>query len=175
MSSNATIKLNRFAARGVTMIELAVALVVTALVGALGFSAYRTHVVRTEIARSVAAADAAEREVERAFERDREPPPDGRSAGLPSVRPQVTSNYVESLEIVDGRIDLRFGVAANPAIAGRTLSLTPFETAAQEIVWVCGNRVPGPGLQPLGFANGSRRAVQVLTNIQPRYLPSNCR
>jgi Tfp pilus assembly protein PilE len=175
MSSNATVELNPFAARGVTTIELAVALVVTALVGALGFSAYRTHVVRTEIARSVAAAESAERAVELAFERDREPPPDGRSAGMPSAGPKATGDHVESLQIVDGRIDLLFGVAANPAIAGRTLSLTPFETAAQEIVWVCGNRVPGPGLQPLGFANGSRRSVQVLTNIQPRYLPSNCR
>ena len=98
-----------------------------------------------------------------------------RRSGLPSVRPKATSDYVESLQIVDGRIDLRFGVEASPAIAGRTLSLTPFETAAQEIVWVCGNRVPGPGLQPLGFANGSRRSIQVLSNIQPRYLPSNCR
>jgi len=177
MSSNAMARrgLNLFAARGVTSIELALALAVTAVVGAVGFSAYRTHLVRAEIARSVAAADAAQRKVERAFERDGEPPPDGRSAGLSSARPDVTSDYVDSLEIVDGRIDLRFGAAANPAIAGRTLSLTPFETATQEIVWVCGNRIPGPGLQPLGFANGSRRAVQVLTNIPPRYLPSNCR
>ena len=174
MASDATANLNPLAIRGVTAIELALALAVTAVVGALGFSAYRTHVVRTEIAGGIAAADAAQRDVERAFERDREPPRDGQSAGLPSVRP-VVSDYVESLEIVDGRIDLRFGAPADPTIAGRKLSLTPFETATQEIVWVCGNRIPGPGLQPLGFANGSRHAVQVLTNIQPRYLPSNCR
>jgi len=166
---------NLFAARGVTSIELALALAVTAVVGALGFSAYRTHVVRTEVTRGVLAADVAQRKVESAFERDREPPPDARYAGLPDARGNVTSDYVESLDIVDGRIDLRFSAAANPAIAGRTLSLTPFETATQEIVWVCGNRIPEPGLQPLGFANGSHRAVQVLTNIPPRYLPSNCR
>ena len=172
---NAMARPNLFAARGVTSIELALALAVTAIVGALGFSAYRTHVVRTEIARGVADADAAQRDVERAFERDREPPRDGQSAGLPSAWPSAAIDYVESLEIVDGRIDVRFGVPADPTIAGRTLSLTPFETATLEIVWVCGNRIPGPGLQPLGFANGSRHAVQVLTNIQPRYLPSNCR
>jgi len=175
MASDATARLNPFATRGVTSIELALALAVTALVGALGFSAYRTHVVRTEIAEGIAAADAAQRDVERAFERDREPPRDGPSAGLPSVPPNVTIDYVEALEIVDGRIDLRFGAPADPTIAGRTLSLTPFETATQEIVWVCGNRIPGAGLQPLGFANGARHAVQVLTNIHPRYLPSNCR
>jgi Tfp pilus assembly protein PilE len=175
MASDPTAKLNRFAGRGVTSIELALALAVTAVVGALGFSAYTTHVVRTEIARSIAAADAAQRDVERAFARDREPPRDSQSAGLPTVRPSVTSSYVDSLDIVDGRIDLRFGAAASLAIAGRTLSLTPYETATQQVVWVCGNRIPGLGLQPLGFANGSRRAVQVLTNIPPRYLPSNCR
>jgi len=53
--------------------------------------------------------------------------------------------------------------------------LTPFESANRDLFWVCGNRIAGAGLQPLGFANGARQAVQVLAQIEPRYLPSQCR
>jgi hypothetical protein len=93
---------------------------------------------------------------------------------LPTGEP-AGGAYVDNIEIVDGRIDLRFGRAADAAIAGQVLSLTPFETADLEVVWVCGSAVPGVGLQPLGFSGGSRQAVQAPTSIEPRYLPPACR
>jgi len=160
---------------GVMLLEVVLALAVTAVLCALALSAYETHRIRAQITSSVGAADAARRKVEQAFARDGEPPADRRVADISGGARDGQGEYVDSLDIVDGRIDLKFGSAAGAAISGHTLSLTPFETAAQQIVWVCGNRVPAPGLQPLGFANGSRRSLQVLTNIQPRYLPSNCR
>ncbi|HUQ51883.1 MAG TPA: pilin, partial [Gammaproteobacteria bacterium] len=83
--------------------------------------------------------------------------------------------YVESVEVINGRLDLRFGYRADHAISGRTLSLTPFETATHEVVWVCGNARPGAGLEPLGFSLGGQQAVQADTLIEPRYLPSTCR
>jgi hypothetical protein len=45
----------------------------------------------------------------------------------------------------------------------------------RDIVWICGNALPGAGLEPLGFAGGARRAVQTITTIDARYLPSACR
>ena len=74
-----------------------------------------------------------------------------------------------------GRVDVRFGRNADDAIAGRTLSLTPFETADQRVVWLCGNKLPGPGLEPLGFAGGAAEPVQILTLIDVRFLPPSCR
>jgi hypothetical protein len=82
---------------------------------------------------------------------------------------------VESVEIVDGRIDILFGSRADGAIAGRRISLTPYETADMEIVWICGNQAPGPGLAPLGFASGGRQAAQLPTTIEARYLRPECR
>jgi hypothetical protein len=70
---------------------------------------------------------------------------------------------------------LTFGNAASDAIAGRRLSLTPYETVSRKVVWLCGNAIPGPGLHPLGFAAGGPHAQQIPTTVESRYLPARCR
>jgi type IV pilus assembly protein PilA len=160
--------------RGVTAIELVAALALTALIAALGVSAVRTHIVRGQIDQSLGLAAATQHHVVRAFRTAGVPPADRSAANLPTDR-HVDSSYVEAIDVVDGRIDLLFGLDADAAIAGRVLSLTPFETAQREILWICGNKVPGVGLAPLGFAGGTRQAVQLLTTVEARYLPPICR
>jgi type IV pilus assembly protein PilA len=162
------------ACHGITVIELLMVVAVTMLIGAVGVSAFRTYVVRARIAESLALASSAETRVERAFRSTGLPPTDRHAAGLPAGA-DAYGDDVESIDVVNGRIEIRFGDAADSAIAGRTLSVTPFETADLRIVWICGNKVPGVGLNPLGFAGGASQAVQVLTTIEARYLPSSCR
>ena len=161
--------------RGFSAPELAIVLAVTALIAGLGASAYTTYVVRGQISQSLALAAHAQRQVALAFERDGDPPANREAAGLSRTKSDDQGRYVDSIDIVDGRIDLHFGDAADAAIAGRTLSLTPFESASRDVFWVCGNRLAGVGLRPLGFANGARQSVQVVTPIEPRYLPPSCR
>ena len=160
---------------GFSLAELTIVLAVTALLLGLGASAYKTHVVRGQVTQSLALAARAQARVAESFRRDGEPPADRESAGLPRDGTADRGAYVDSIEVVDGRIDLRFGSGADPSLTGRSLSLTPFESANRDLFWVCGNRIAGAGLQPLGFANGARQAVQVLAQIEPRYLPSQCR
>lgn len=160
--------------RGLTTIEVVVALAVTGLMLSLVVSAVDTYLVRGQVAESLALAAPLQHRVAHAF----------RSSGVPPgdelVRAQPTGElaggpYVDNIEIRDGRIDLRFGGAADAALAGHVLSLIPFETADLEVVWVCGSAVPGVGLHPLGFSGGSRQAVQTPASIEPRYLPPACR
>jgi hypothetical protein len=68
-----------------------------------------------------------------------------------------------------------YGAQADPSIAGRRISLTPYETVEGSVVWLCGNETPGPGLKPLGFAGGTRQAAQIPTTIEARYLSGPCR
>jgi len=142
---------------------------------AMAASAYRTHNVRGEIASTIALAASIETRIVAVARRLGEPPADAAEAGLAPAEMQSCGPFVDSISIIDGRIELKFGARSDPSIHGRTLSLTPFETADREIVWICGNRLPSPGLNPLGFANGSRQAVQLLTQIDARYLPASCR
>jgi type IV pilus assembly protein PilA len=160
-------------APGFTIVELVAVLAVTAIIGALGVSAYRTYAVRAEIASSIAAMESLRERVSGAFKATGIPPADRHAVELGP--PEAWGDYVENVEVVRGRIDMRFGRGADDAIAERILSLTPFETADQRIVWLCGNKFAEPGLQPLGFAGGAAQPVPLPTSIDVRYLPPSCR
>ena len=138
---------------------------------ALVLSVYRTYRVRAEVAEGIAFAAELIPPVTEHFRRYGEVP-----AEVPSPAATVPGKtVVEAVEVVDGRIDVIYGGRASPAIAGRRLSLTPYETADAHVVWICGNRAPGPGLMPLGFAGGGRQAVPIATAIEARYLTRDCR
>lgn len=148
----------------------------TLIVVVFGVLAYRTYAVRSQVAASVEEAGAVQRLVVAAFKANGMPPYDAAAAGIDDTAHRLLAGtYIESINIVNGRIELRFGANASTAVAGKTLSLTPFETADQDVVWVCGKQDPGIGLQPLGFAGGALQPVHVATPIDDRYLPSSCR
>ena len=152
--------------------ELGAVLAATSIVAALAYSAYRTSAVRSEVGEGIALANELIPAVTEAFLRHGEVPAtlDARLA-----HPADASPFVESVTIVDGRIDVLFGGQADSSIAGRRISLTPYETVDRHVVWLCGNEAPGPGLEPLGFAGGSRQAARIPTTIEARYLSGDCR
>src|SRR5262245_58586721 len=124
----------RASASGFTVIELLLAISVTAVLAALIVSAYRTYSVRGEVTAGVDLASAWRIVVEQAFRRSGQVPANWAAA---DVRPQLEDSvYVEAIDLVDGRLDVTFGHEASAAIAGRRLSLTPYETAGLEIVWI---------------------------------------
>jgi hypothetical protein len=157
------------------LLEGLLVLAATALVAALGVAALRTYLIRGEITASIELAKHARDQVTRAFRRTGTPPADNAAAHLPGENPSAAGRYVAETKISDGRIDLVFGAEASEVLHGKVLSLTPFETADQEVVWVCGSKAPGVGLQPLGFAGGGPVAVQASTTVEARYLPPACR
>jgi hypothetical protein len=137
----------------------------------LGYSAYRTHVVRGEVGAALAAAEVLKGPLAKTFERSRDIDALHTPFGPLSHAPAI----VAAVGVERGRIDIRFGEKADRALSGRQLSLTPYETAALELVWICGHETPGPGLRPLGFAGGGPRTLPLESAIEPRYLPQECR
>jgi prepilin-type N-terminal cleavage/methylation domain-containing protein len=160
---------------GFSLVELLAVVAVSAIVGAVAVSAYRTYAVRSEIANGIAGTLAVRDRVAAAFRATGLPPRDRLAAGVDSGRDPAWGDYVTDIDVINGRIEIRFGRSADDAIAGRTLSVTPFETVDQRVIWVCGNRLPDVGLKPLGFASGGPQPLQVLSLIDDRYLPPNCR
>jgi hypothetical protein len=160
---------------GFTAVELVAVIAVTIVVATICVAAIRTYVIRKQVDAGLAMAAAIQDRVESAFRRSGVPPADWRAAGFPGAAVHLSSEYVERIDIIHGRIEIIFGGAADAALSQRTLSLTPFETADMQIVWLCGDRAPGVGLKPLGFAGGSdQRGAQVDRTIATRYLPANC-
>jgi type IV pilus assembly protein PilA len=78
--------------------------------------------------------------------------------------------YVSQMDISNGRIDVTFGgPRAHLAIAGQTLSLTPYISGANAVAWQCGHSATPPGTLLTG---GDAHAIPT---IDARYLPSSCR
>jgi prepilin-type N-terminal cleavage/methylation domain-containing protein len=163
----------RAPSNGFTVIELVLAIAVTSILAAVVVSAIRTHGIRTQIMSGIDLASPWETVVESSFRTSGQVPRTWEDLGAGSQI--VSSLHVEGIHLADGRIDIVYGNEAASAIAGRRLSLTPYETASQEIIWVCGSHIPELGLQPLGFASGGSQATQVPPTVAARYLPAECR
>jgi type IV pilus assembly protein PilA len=153
----------------ITLWELGAVIAVTVIIAALGHSAYRTYRVRAQVNDGVVLASGLTSTIADSFRRRGEVP-----TKLPLADLQV-SPFIESITVVDGRIDVLFGGQADLEIAGRRISLTPYETVERDVVWVCGNEKPGPGLEPLGFASGGWQSTHMPTTIEARYLSTRCR
>jgi Tfp pilus assembly protein PilE len=158
-----------------TPLELIAVVATTAIVAAVGYSAYRTYDVRDQVHEGLAAAGKIMPYVDEFFRRHGAVPTELAALHLHGSGPLETSAVIEMVTVVDGRIEVLFGTGAEPSIAGRTISFTPYETADMQVVWVCGNDAPGLGLVPLGFAGGGRQASQVPTTVDDRYLSPDCR
>lgn len=77
----------------------------------------------------------------------------------------ISGPYVQSVEIVKGRIDILYGNGANAQIAGRVLSLTMY-AAGGSVSWRCGN---GPEPPP------TLVSAPNITDVDNLYLPAGCR
>jgi type IV pilus assembly protein PilA len=174
-------------ARGFTVIELVLVIAVTVTLGALLFSAQRTYLVRAQVTAGIEAAAVLEPAVEKAFRDSGQTPANWAEIGIDPADVLIgpadvligpagaLKGYVEAIDLTYGRLDVTYGNEAHAVIAGRRLSLTPYETVTQDVIWICGNAIPGVGLEPLGFAGGGAQSVQVPATIETRFLPPSCR
>ena len=96
------------------------------------------------------------------------------TAGLSSNPTDTSGNYVTQMDVVDGRIDITYGNNANPAISGKVLSLTPYESKDFNVVWRCGNAPSPPNLRELGSAAGGQRAVYQISTVDAQYQSAAC-
>jgi Tfp pilus assembly protein PilE len=157
---------------GFTYTEFAVVLAVTAILITVAYSAYRTHSVRVELARAISAMESLKHAVEETFRRTGVPPATLADLSAPL---SIGSELIEEVRIEHGRIELTFSTVADAGLANRSLYLTPFETVDHRVVWVCGSRLPGVGLNPLGFAAGALQPKPIATTIEERFLLRECR
>ena len=95
-------------------------------------------------------------------------PADNAAAGLP-VPDKIVNNFVSSVAVRDGAIDLTFGNRASGVIKGKVLTLRAAVVEDAPIVpvtWVCG----------YAAAPGKMTVTSVdRTNIPAVYLPLRCR
>lgn len=147
------------------MIELMIIVGIIGILTSLAISAYQTYTVRAQISESLAFASSAKVPIVNAYLNDGFLPASRIEAGMTPDPADSGGTYITRLEIANGRIDLTFGNQAHPDIAAKTLSLTPYLSQEETIVWRCGNAAPP----------GTSLADHLAPTVDSRYLPSSCR
>ena len=156
--------------RGFTLIELMIVVAIIGILSSLAISAYQTYTVRAQITEGLNFAAGAKVPIVDAYTNNGVAPADRAAAGMTPTATDTRGNYVSQVEITDGRIDITFsGPGAHQDIIGQTLSMTPYQTPGNTVIWRCGFK-PAPG----GVLLAGGAAHQDPT-VQPRYLPSSCR
>ncbi len=162
----------RNAAKGFTLIELMIVIAIIGILASLAVSAYQTYTVRAQIAEGLNMAAAAKTPIVDAFNVNGTPAADRTEAGLTPLATDTQGNYVASVDVVDGRLDIVFGNNAHSAIFGDRLSITPYTTPGGTIAWRCGAAAP-PSATPLD--GGGVTSQHLVPTVETRYLPAACR
>ena len=156
--------------RGFTLIELMIVIAIIGILASLAISAYQTYTVRAQITEGLNMAAGAKAPIVDSYTNSGTAPADRTAAGMSPNPADTRGSYVSAVAITNGRLDITFsGPRAHQAIFGQTVSVTPYETNGNTVVWRCGN-----GPQPAGvLLQGG--APHLAPTVDTRYLPSVCR
>jgi len=160
---------------GFTLIELMIVIAIIGILASIAVSSYQTYTIRAQVGDGINMAAYAKTPIVDAFVNDGEPPTGRTQAGMTPDPTDTISNYVTSVDVRNGTVEVSYGNRANSRIAGTVLYLIPYETPNLGVVWVCGNAIPPADAAPMGTQAGSQTAFIGDTTVPNRYLPSSCR
>ena len=150
------------------MLEILVVLAIVGILATLAAPGVYNSLVRDQVVDSAALIDTAKKKVAAHWAGSGTMPDDNKAAGLPAPE-KLVGNYVRSIAVRDGVIDVEFGNNASGMLAGKILTFRPAvvdDTPMVPVAWVCaGASAPG-GMS----VHGDNR-----TSVPPAALPVNCR
>jgi type IV pilus assembly protein PilA len=154
--------------QGFTLIELMIVVAIIGILAAIAIPAYQDYTIRAQVSEGMSLAAAAKTAVAETFLNRGTAPADRTAAGMTANATDTQGKYVASVEVEDGVITITYGNEAHARIDTETLTLTPYMSPDQSVVWRCGN-APDPGLS---LMTGSTYAAPT---VAENYLPSACR
>jgi type IV pilus assembly protein PilA len=154
--------------QGFTLIELMIVVAIIGILAAIAIPAYQDYTIRAQVSEGMNLAAAAKAAVAETFLNRGIAPANRTAAGMTANAGDTEGKYVASIGVANGVITITYGGEAHQRIMNQTLTLTPYKSIDQSVVWRCGN-APDPGLS---FMNG---ASYVAPTVSSNYLPSACR
>jgi Tfp pilus assembly major pilin PilA len=142
------------------------------MLAAIAIPAYQDYTIRAQISEGLTLASVAKTAVVETFLTADQMPADWSQAGLAPDLADTSGPYVQSIEIVDGRVDITYGNQANSIIAGEVLSITPYIEERDEndlyVLWRC-------GYAPIPATATHEVTEYQAGTLEEKYLPSACR
>jgi len=154
--------------RGFTMLELMAVVAVIGILALFAIPTYMDKIVREQVKASLPLADIAKPPIAASWALVQAFPADNAAAGLPAAD-KIVSNFVSSVAVQDGAIQITFGNRASSTIGGKMLSIRPAVVEDAPIVpiaWVCGYAETPDKMKAFGPNQ---------TNIPGELLPFECR
>jgi type IV pilus assembly protein PilA len=138
--------------QGFTLIELMIVVAIIGILAAVAIPAYQDYTIRAQVSEGLSLASGAKTAISEFYNQRGTFPNDNASVGL-SVANQIQGSYVDSVDvgITAGIIEVQFGNQVNAQISGDDLQVSAV-TSAGSIQWVCKS-----------------------PDLEPKYLPTNCR